>query len=236
MQQQQRRLYSFAIGLVAVLTIGSTLAPWVTLDKLGVPASWNGIGRTSDAALADEGVGPHAYGWWVVAAAVVALLAGLLLLGSASLARRAVPVLWVATIGVLAALAVPITALVNPDWLIGDFFHEIGARDLAQLMGRDFLNVPVLIFVIVALLLLAVLCAGTALTLRPIRTRLRISIDRGTDGKPVAKATPAKATEKVSPETTPEDDVEEDVDEDVDEDAVEEADEVPADRTKADER
>lgn len=231
MQQQQRRLYSFAIGLVAVLTIGSTIAPWVTLDKLGVHATWNGIGRTSDEALAREGVGPHAYGWWVVAAAVLALVAGLLLLGSASLARRAVPVLWVATVGVLASLAVPITALVNPDWLIGDFFHEIGARDLAQLMGRDFLNVPVLIFVIVALVLLAVLCAGTALTVRPIRMRLRISIDRGDGGKPTAVAAPEKATEKVSTETDSEEDDDDEPEDDEDEEADEEA---AADRTKSD--
>lgn len=206
MQKQQRRLYALAIGLVAVLTIGTTLLPWVSLDMIGVPASWNGVGRTSATQFAQEDIGPHAYGWWVVAAALVALAAGLLLLGSASLARRAAPALWIGAACALAALAVPIATLVNPTWLIGSFFQEIGARDIAQQMGREFLNVPVLIFVILGLVVLAVLCAGTALTVRPVRTRVRISLDRGDNGAAATAAFPAKVTKEVSSETDAEED------------------------------
>lgn len=193
MQQQQRRLYAFAIGLVAILVIGTVLLPWVRLTRLGIPVGWNGLGRTGDAVMAREGVGPHAYGWYVIAAAVLALLAAGLLLGSAATARRSAWALWAAAAGALAATAVPIVTLTDPDWLLGDFFAEIGARDLVRHIGRDFLNIPVLGFTIGGLVLLAVLCAGTALAVRPITTRIRISVDRGTPepGEPAGEASRA---------------------------------------------
>lgn len=205
MQLQQRRLYAFAIGLVAVLTVGATLLPWVSLNTLGTPVGWNGIGRTGDAAFAGQHVGPNPYGWWVIAAAAVALLASLLLLGSGTTLRVAAWSLWLAALAALAATAVPITALVTPEWLIGGFIEQISLRPLPPSMSRHFLNVPVLGFVIGFLVLLAVLCIGTALTVCPSRFHIRISIDR--DPKPAGRTAKPKSddAEAVAPDQPTED-------------------------------
>ena len=192
MQQQQRRLYASVIGVVAVLAIATTLLPWVSLDMLGTKVTWNGLGQTSDLAFSERGIGPHAYGWWVVAAAFVAILSTGLLLSSSAVARTATaPALWLTAAAALAATAVPITALADPPWLIGDFVVDIGAQNLAELIGREFLVVPVLSFTIGALVILALLAIATALMVRPIRMRIRVSIDRGTEKKPT-KAAPAR--------------------------------------------
>ena len=192
MQQQQRRLYASVIGVVAVLAIATTLLPWVSLDMLGTKVTWNGLGQTSDLAFSERGIGPHSFGWWVVAAAFVAILSTGLLLSSSTVARTATaPALWLTAAAALAAAAVPITALVDPPWLIGDFVVDIGAQNLAELIGREFLVVPVLSFTIGALVILALLAIATALMVRPIRMRIRVSIDRGTEKKP-ATAAPAR--------------------------------------------
>ncbi len=167
MEQQQRRIYSLAIGVVAIVTIGMTLLPWVDLSILGVPATWNGLGKTGDPAVAAADLGPHAYGWWVVVAGVIAGIAALLLLLEGAAERSiAAAGLWFAAACALAATAVPTITLISPSWLIGDFMHQIGAGELIGVAGRDFLNIPVVAAVIVALTLLAVLCAGTARAVR----------------------------------------------------------------------
>lgn len=180
--QQQRRLYGFALGLVAILTIGTAFLPWVRLDPLGYPLTWNGIGRSGEPVFEGESIGPHAYGWWVIAAAAIALIAAFVLMSAPSVAAKAPWVLWPAAIAALAATAVPITALVNPTWLIGDFMAEIGASSLVAStseLRRQFLVTPVLSFTIVCLVLIAVLSIGTALRLHPVTTRLRLTVERG---------------------------------------------------------
>ncbi|MFC0315779.1 hypothetical protein ACFQNE_17505 [Gordonia phosphorivorans] len=244
MQQQQRRLYASVIGVVAVLAIATTLLPWVSLQTLGTQVTWNGLGRTSDVLLAENGIGPHPYGWWVVAAAFVAILAtGLLLSSGKVIDKITAPVLWLAAVAALAATAVPITALADPAWLMGDFLDQLGPRGLVDLIGGEFLVVPVLGFTIGSLIILALLAAATALIVRPIRLRVRISIDRGTDTK--KQPTPARtapavrddepAAEDVDPEA---DEADTTVDEDpVDADSADEdsSDEEPADEEPADE-
>lgn len=206
MQPSQRRLYASAIGLMAVLTIGTVFVPWVSLYTLGTPVGWDGIGRTHDAAYAALHVGPRPYGWYVIAAGAVGLLAALTLFVSRP--RVTVWALWIAALAALAATAVPIIALADPAWLIGGFIHQITLHPLPGKMGREFLNVPVLGFVIGALVLLAILCIGTALALRPLRWRIRVSIDRTPAARAGADAADGDAGGADADEAATDDDVE----------------------------
>lgn len=171
---RHRRLYSAALALVAVFGIATVLLPWLVLPLPGLNNGWNGIGRTRDEGLAAAQLAPEPRGWWVIAACVVVLLAAGSLLSPKVTDAVASRALWTGAACSAAAAAVPITVLAAPNWYLGDFFAEIGAPELAD-QARDLISIPMLSFCLGALVLLAILCAATALTLNPLRWRITVT-------------------------------------------------------------
>lgn len=168
---QLRRLYFSAITLVAVFGLATVvMLPWLSLPGLGI--GWNGIGRTSDTGLAESGFAPAARGWYVIAACAVAVLAACTLLRSST--KGTAPALWLAALCSAGGAAVPIVVLTDPDWFLGGLPREVGAVAYLD-RGYDLLNVPVLSFCAGAMILLAILCAATALTVSPLRWRITIT-------------------------------------------------------------
>ncbi|MFT3714622.1 MAG: hypothetical protein QM774_01360 [Gordonia sp. (in: high G+C Gram-positive bacteria)] len=167
---ESRKLYAIAIAVVAVLAMAVTGMPWMNMNGIGFPISWNGLGHTSSV----DGLtgGPNPLGWYVIGAGIVALLAA----GSLLLERTrpyAQIALSVAAMASLAATAVPVGILIAPTWYHGAMFDRGGVGDLIRdphfHIARDVLETPVLVVEAILLIVLAVLCAAAAFSLRTTR-------------------------------------------------------------------
>ncbi len=161
----QSRLYPFATIIAAVTSIALTALPWVRLDPLGIPASWNGLGMADTDVGMDMGV--VGVGWAVVAACVVAVLAALISLMPSPKVRPLVPLAnaVAAAACALSALA-PIITLIWPSAYYGDLFTNLGASDLTSEVP---LNTAVIVSTTVAVLVTALVCAIATVAALPDR-------------------------------------------------------------------
>ncbi|MGB3695848.1 MAG: hypothetical protein WBA05_00295 [Gordonia sp. (in: high G+C Gram-positive bacteria)] len=152
------RALPFAVITAALTAIAVTALPWFNLRKLGMDASWNGLGMGT-VSRQDLGLAPNARGWLIVAAAVFAVLAGLVALMPSATARPLGRIMAaVAAVGATAAAFVPIAIWIRPSWYFGDFLSGLGFYADAEVDIS--VSKVILTALIVILLLLAGLCAA----------------------------------------------------------------------------
>lgn len=150
------RALPFAVITAALTAIAVTALPWFNLRKLGMDASWNGLGMGT-VSRQDLGLAPNARGWLIVAAAVFAVLAGLVALMPSATARPLGRIMAaVAAVGATAAAFVPIAIWIRPSWYFGDFLSGVGIEAEVDIS----VSKVILTALIVILLFLAGLCAA----------------------------------------------------------------------------
>ena len=157
---QQSRLFPFATIAAAATAIALTALPWLSLRDIGFDLAWNGFGIGTSEGL--DGLAPAARGWWIVAAAGVAILAALVCLTPSERARPLDrPATAVGAVAAMLGACVPIAVLIWPDWYYGDFLTEIGLRDpqVREMIGP---SAGTLVPITVVMLLTAGLCAYSA--------------------------------------------------------------------------
>lgn len=154
----QSRALPYAVITAAITAIAVTALPWFNLRKLGMDASWNGLGMGT-VSRQDLGLAPNARGWLIVAAAALAALAGLVALMPSPTARPLGRVMAaVSAVGATAAAFVPIAVWIWPSWYFGDFLAGLGFYANADVDIS--VSKAILTALIVVLLVLAVLCAA----------------------------------------------------------------------------
>ena len=154
------RGYAVIAAIAALVASAMTLLPWVSLDDRGLPMSWSGLGFYYGD---DIGVVPsiQPLGWAVVFVAMEALvLVGFELFATGQIVavRRW---LYLALGGLSAAVAVVIAvAIAIPALLYGSALERLGdfagAEGDAIVGGRDVLNMPTLVGVVLWLAISAV--------------------------------------------------------------------------------
>ncbi|WFN93921.1 hypothetical protein [Gordonia sihwensis] len=153
----QSRALPFAVIAAAVTGIAVTALPWFDLRRLGMDASWNGLG-IGTVSQSDLGVAPAGRGWLIVAACALAALAGIVALLPAAKAQSIGRVLaGVAAVGSTAAAFVPIAVWIWPSWYFAGFLDGLGLSDAQELVT---VSKAILIGLIVILLILAALCGA----------------------------------------------------------------------------
>ena len=157
---QQSRLFPFATIVAAATAIALTSLPWLSLRQIGFDLSWNGLGLGTSAEL--DGLAPAARGWWIVGAAVIAILAALFSLApSEKLRSLSRPANGAAAVVAVLGAFVPIAVLIWPDWYYGDFLTDIGLRDPHD-RGMIHPSAGTLVPTALVMLLVAALCAYSA--------------------------------------------------------------------------
>lgn len=140
--------------VAAMAAVALTMATWVSLDGVGIPLGWNGVGMVRGGPPGQLAAELHGAvtGWpgWIVLTASVASAAAV----TGSSRQR-----WLAGVGcalACAALVVVVLVVVYPDLLLGEVKYLLG---IASMEGRNLLSMSVLISEVAATGVLVGCCA-----------------------------------------------------------------------------